>query len=298
MSNQEFQRQVRLKYPYSHLYNFSQFDYKNYRTKSIVLDESNNEFLIDPRSIYRLKEPLNIRQSLNKNKYFEYLARQIHGDKYNYSKVNFLNSDSDVIIICNKHGEFKQRPANHLTNEAGCLECSKLKASIKRKLGKKEILKRANKIHNCKYDYVIAEDATVHDNLILICPKHGEQKPQKISNHIHNNYGCYKCAKENSTKYAQTHSNINKDLDVYLYHMKLIDKNDFVFYKIGLSINPKKRLKSFCNLKSKEILETKKGKLKDLYPLEQKYHSILKDFNVLYEPPELIGNGSTECYSW
>lgn len=49
-------------------------------------------------------------------------ARAIHKDNYDYSKVEYVNAHTDVIIICPVHGEFTQKPWNHLhgNNEKGC----------------------------------------------------------------------------------------------------------------------------------------------------------------------------------
>lgn len=47
-----------------------------------------------------------------------------HGDKYDYSKVNYENTRKQVIIICKKHGEFKQTPNDHLSGY-GCIKCGK-----------------------------------------------------------------------------------------------------------------------------------------------------------------------------
>ena len=41
-------------------------------------------------------------------------AKDIHGDKYDYSKVNYVNTMTKVFIICKEHGEFKQVPKHHL----------------------------------------------------------------------------------------------------------------------------------------------------------------------------------------
>lgn len=49
-------------------------------------------------------------------------AQQVHGDKYDYSKVNYINSHSKVEIICPIHGSFEQKPYKHL-NEQGCPKC-------------------------------------------------------------------------------------------------------------------------------------------------------------------------------
>ena len=49
-------------------------------------------------------------------------SKLIHGDKYDYSKVEYVNNHSKVCIICPGHGEFWQTPANHLKNR-GCPIC-------------------------------------------------------------------------------------------------------------------------------------------------------------------------------
>ena len=52
-------------------------------------------------------------------------AREIHGNKYDYSKVEYVNSITKVCIICPEHGEFWQTPNNHLGNKK-CHLCSKI----------------------------------------------------------------------------------------------------------------------------------------------------------------------------
>ena len=47
-------------------------------------------------------------------------AQQIHGDKYNYSKVEYINAYTKVKIICPKHGDFMQTPHNHISSKNGC----------------------------------------------------------------------------------------------------------------------------------------------------------------------------------
>ena len=58
------------------------------------------------------------------NKEFITKAKLVHGDRYNYSKVNYINSKTEVIIICKEHGEFQQRPDTHTYRKSGCSECS------------------------------------------------------------------------------------------------------------------------------------------------------------------------------
>ena len=49
-------------------------------------------------------------------------AKEKHGDKYDYSKVQYENNLKEVIIICKEHGEFLQTPNGHLSNN-GCKKC-------------------------------------------------------------------------------------------------------------------------------------------------------------------------------
>ena len=55
-------------------------------------------------------------------------ARKVHGDEYDYSKVKYVNIETEVCIICNKHGEFWQKPASHLSNH-GCPICNTVRNS-------------------------------------------------------------------------------------------------------------------------------------------------------------------------
>lgn len=50
-------------------------------------------------------------------------AKAVHGDRYDYSKVEYVNATTKVCIICKKHGEFWQRPSHH-TNGRGCSKCA------------------------------------------------------------------------------------------------------------------------------------------------------------------------------
>lgn len=54
-------------------------------------------------------------------------ARKVHGDKYDYTKVNYYNSNTKVTIICHKHGEFQVTPNSHLSQKTGCPKCKQSK---------------------------------------------------------------------------------------------------------------------------------------------------------------------------
>ena len=129
---------------------------------------------------------------VSKNNIFIEKARQIHNDKYDYSKVNYVNSRTKVCIICPTHGEFWQTPHNHLKGY-GCAECGKEKSHLS-KITTEDFIVKSKEIHGNKYDYSKACYKTCDTKVCIICPEHGEfwQTP---SNHI-NGSGCPKCANE------------------------------------------------------------------------------------------------------
>lgn len=61
-------------------------------------------------------------------------AKSIHGDKYDYSEVSYVNSQTPVKIICLTHGAFMQKPTIHTLGQCGCPRCSfsKGEAAIER----------------------------------------------------------------------------------------------------------------------------------------------------------------------
>ena len=79
-------------------------------------------------------------------------AKDVHGDKYNYSKVEYKNKEKNVCIICPKHGEFWQRAANHLKG-CGCPKCRHEKMAEEYKDTLQDFIEKANIVHNNKFDY-------------------------------------------------------------------------------------------------------------------------------------------------
>lgn len=74
------------------------------------------------RKIWRDKEYQSSRlETLEK---FITTAKEIHGDKYDYEKVEYHGAKKKVIITCRSHGQFAQRPSDHIHYENGCPKCA------------------------------------------------------------------------------------------------------------------------------------------------------------------------------
>ena len=124
------------------------------------------------------------------NKQFIDEAKLVHGDKYDYSKIEYKNNRTKVCIICPNHGEFIQKPEYHLEGE-GCPKCGRIKANNSISYSQDEFVKKCSKIHNNKYDYSLVKYNRSSDIVTIICPEHGEFK-QKAANHLMGQ-GCQKC---------------------------------------------------------------------------------------------------------
>ncbi len=73
-------------------------------------------------------------------------AREVHGDKYDYSKVEYVDSRTKVCIICPEHGEFWQKPNIHLQKK-GCLKCGRQRTARFHSKSKEQFLQDAKKVH-------------------------------------------------------------------------------------------------------------------------------------------------------
>jgi len=121
-------------------------------------------------------------------------AREIYGWKYDYSKVEYKDSQTKVCIICPVHGEIWETPEYHISKR-GCLKCYTTKKSTT-----KEFVFRAKQIHGNKYDYSKTEYVNLRTKVCIICQEKDEYGKEHGEfwitprDHIHSRSGCKKCA--------------------------------------------------------------------------------------------------------
>lgn len=120
-------------------------------------------------------------------------AVEVHGTKYDYSRVEYINAKTKVDIICFKHGMFQQTAFEH-TSGAGCRKCY-FEAQAKRQSHTVEtFVEKARKVHGDKFDYSRVKYKTSKDKVEIVCPKHGVfwQEPR----HHTGGHTCEKCGKD------------------------------------------------------------------------------------------------------
>ena len=187
-------------------YDYSKVNYKNAKTKVLIICHNHNEpfeFLQDPHSHLQghgcpkcARELQSKEQSMTFDEFIKE-AKNVQGEgRYDYSKVDFINGTTKILIICHNHDEpfeFLQIPREHLQGK-GCPKCAgTLKSTIE------EFIEKANiKQGKGTYDYSEAEYIDAKTKIKIICPKHGAfwQTP---NNHLRGK-GCPKCNSSQGAK--------------------------------------------------------------------------------------------------
>lgn len=185
-------------------YDYSKVIYKNAKTKvCIICREDGEEFWQLPYGHMNGNGcPKCAGKCIDTNDFVK-RSKEIHGEKYDYSKAKYISAKEKVIIICPEHGEFEQDAFSHMKG-CGCPKCG---GSLK--LNKDEFIKRAQKVHGKKYDYSKVKYINKIEKITIICPIHGEFK-QRPENHW-NGQGCPKCVgrvSNKSQKWLESFNNI------------------------------------------------------------------------------------------
>lgn len=100
--------------------------------------------------------------------------KAVHGDRYDYSRVNYKGNRSKIIIGCRVHGWFEQLVLNHITGR-NCKKCKDIEVGKSSKITLDEFISRAREYHGDKYDYSLVdlESNNISDRVKIICPIHG-----------------------------------------------------------------------------------------------------------------------------
>lgn len=207
---------------YGELYDYSKVDYKNNKTKIIIICNIHGEFLQTSTNHLRSKgcpkcSYINKNNACKDTKTFIEKAKQIQKEVYDYTKVNYISYRKHVIIICKIHGEFIQTPDSHLQGSR-CTKCSKEYVSNLYRLSNDKFIDKAKLIHNNKYDYSKVNYKCLNKNVLIICKIHGEFM-QSPYNHLKGSE-CSKCAHKNSSSISKEWLNM---LKIRIPHLRTSD---------------------------------------------------------------------------
>jgi len=109
---------------HNYSYDYSSVKYKNNSTKVKIICKVHGIFKQNPKDHLNGQGcSLCSNNRKSNTKCFIDKSKNIHGGKYNYSKVNYINAHKKVDIVCDYHGSFFQKPNDHLTGK-GCSKCA------------------------------------------------------------------------------------------------------------------------------------------------------------------------------
>lgn len=157
-------------------------------------------------------------------------ARKLHGFKYDYSKVVYVVNDKSVIIICPTHGDFLQKPADHLSrNKSGAKGCHRCCASYPHTQA--SWIQKAKEIHGEKYDYSQTVYTGGKNKVIIRCVKHDLCFEQQATSHVGKRpRGCPKCGLERS---VSAHTN---DTEYFLTKARAVHGNTYDYSLVKYTI--------------------------------------------------------------
>lgn len=217
-------------------------------------------------------------------------AKEVHGDKYDYSQTNYAGYHEPLKIICRRHGEFMQNPSNHLKGK-GCIKCSGCN-----KKDTKQFIEEARSIHGDNYSYEKSEYKNAKSKLIIICKDHGEFL-QVAREHLKGR-GCQECGSLSKSSYVRSYyvANCKKRhkgfANLYLIHCFGAGES---FYKIGITATTLAERFSRNQIPYKyTVLRFINAEAGFIWDLEKRLHAILKRSSYA---PKMSFGGETECFS-
>lgn len=120
-------------------------------------------------------------------------AKTIHGEQYDYSLVDYKTSHQKIVIVCDEHGKFDQKPNSHLSG-CGCPICGGRDI-----VNKEKFVQRSRKIHQNTYEYGSVVYGGYNEKVEIICLEHGSFYQTPFS-HLIRKTGCPNCKESKGEK--------------------------------------------------------------------------------------------------
>ena len=163
-------------------YEYSKTKYVDSKTRVIIICHKHGEFLQLARSHLQGHGCYSCgREKISKNNElikkgcedeFKIKSNIIHCNIYDYTKSNYIDAKTNLIVICKEHGEFNVTPNNHLRHK-GCPKCGKIKSANAKIKPYEEYLNEFIKLYGNKYDYSLVEWKGSSSIISIICNNHG-----------------------------------------------------------------------------------------------------------------------------
>jgi very-short-patch-repair endonuclease len=238
---------------------------------------------------------------LSKSEYIDY-CRNIHGNKYDYSKLDYQNIRSNVKVICKEHGEFLQNAKKHKEGQ-GCPSCYG-----DRNLTIEEYIKKYGRE---EWDYSLLPDVVKIKSIIPIINKNTNLQYLQWADHHKNGFMPTKIESRSLIKrLKQIHGDeydyiIEKDQYNSTDKIKIINNltGDYFYYRIDrhlIGMKPNKVTKNLFLIKSKKIHGNKYdySLIDEIKNGSQKVEIICKDHGIFKQSVSNhmnMGDGCPKC---
>lgn len=175
---------------------YNNFIYNGAKAPAVVTCKKHGNFTIIPMAFLKRADSSSpCPDCIHDEKFrrFIFMSHEAHGNKYDYSKVDFVNTNREVEIICPIHGSFFQKPYQHYGKKNRCYQCAK----DTEKNTTHYFIKMSKDRHGNKYDYSKSIYINNKTKIEIICPVHGSffQRP---GSHFLDGHGCNKCIRDKS----------------------------------------------------------------------------------------------------
>lgn len=231
-------------------YDYSKVKYTGSKNKIIVICKIHGEFTTIPNCVLLGQNCPKCRGRYKKTEEVISEFKKVHGDKYDYSKVNYIDNKTKLEIICKKHNfSFFQIYHNHLGGH-GCPKCG-FETTQKCSTKNTEIfIEQSKKVHGDNYNYDEVKYTGYNIPVKIYCKKHNEFFMQKPVNHLQYK-GCKKCAKEKIV------NKLTKNTEEFIKESKLIHKDRYDYSRVNY-VNGKVPVELFCNVCKNWIFQAPK----------------------------------------
>ena len=279
-------------------YDYSKVNYETNSIKVEIICPQHGSFLQSPNSHLREQECPDCGEIKgHKSKIYtkeEYLTlvKAKHGNRYDYSLVEYSGCFDKIKIKCPEHGIFEQKASQHLFGR-GCKACGNIPKDSYRERYANQFLEKVAKLHNNFFDYTKTEYTGAHNKVTFTCPLHGDITV-KANSHL-NGYGCKACAKEKSGFGRSNFVHSCKRGEGILYLIECYNEDER-FYKIGITGKTVDiRYADNRDLPYHfTLLKEIKGLPEDIWNLEKKNLRLVKPHKYT---PKLDFKGKTECFT-
>ena len=256
-------------------YGYDKVMYRTSKTKVIITCPHHGGFLQEPTShLAGTGCPTCGGTCKSNTESFIRKSKAVHGEKYGYENVLYKNAYTKVIISCPHHGNFGQKPQDHLKGQ-GCQICGGTCKSTT-----EDFIRKAKKVHGNKYTYDKVVYKIAHTKVIIGCKRHGDflQTPNR---HLSGD-GCPICGSIQSA-----YSYYREPTLLYYIYFPTLN-----IYKIGITVERIGVAKRFANDKIQFIVVSTRRFADGIeaYEIEQLLHRKYKKFKYTETEPLIGGN--------